>query len=114
MGIQITKIILMITYSNTDESKQTLTYNEAYKLVSKILRNNCKHVSLKDLHEELKKKNITISYNLLSQIKNRRLPHEYPGLIEKLFIFFGIDDVKVDKETLFTLKKSDLETLKNL
>lgn len=112
MIIKINKFLWMITFNNTDENKQTITYKDAYKLVSKILNKACKKTTLRDIHKDLKNKNIVISYNLLSQIKNRRLPHEYPGVVEKLFIYFGITDFEVDRETLFTFKKDDLEGLK--
>jgi hypothetical protein len=102
----------MIKYSNTDENKITLSYQELYSLVSRILKKRFKDKSLSDIRKQLAENDINVSLQILSQIKNRRLPHEYPTVIENLCRFFGVSDIVVDKKTLFTIDKEELDKMK--
>ncbi|MCT4648382.1 MAG: hypothetical protein N4A74_25575 [Carboxylicivirga sp.] len=90
-----------------------ISYNESYKLASKLIDNYCKTHKLKQLTDELIKSNVIISYKILSAIKNRRLPHPYPDTVEKLLRFFGGKNIKRSTETWYIIDSHQLNELKN-
>lgn len=104
----------MIKYSNTDEKKHTISYKELYTIISRILRIKYKDMTLSDIRKELADNDVIIPLQILSQIKNRKLPHEYPAVMENLCRHFGVQDIKTEKKTLFTISIEDLQKLQKI
>jgi hypothetical protein len=100
----------MIRIEQTDESKETITYLKAYNLASIFIRKATKQLTLQELQKEFKERGLAIPTNILSQVKNKSLPHYYPDTIRKILEFFGYKNIIITKKILLTFDKPDKVT----
>jgi hypothetical protein len=100
----------MIRIEQTDESKETITYLKAYNLASNFIRKATKQLTLQELQKEFKERGLAIPTNILSQVKNKSLPHYYPDTIRKILEFFGYTNIIITKKILLTFDKPDKVT----
>jgi hypothetical protein len=100
----------MIRIEQTDESKETITYLKAYNLASIFIRKATKQLTLQELQKEFKERGLAIPTNILSQVKNKSLPHYYPDTIRKILEFFGYTNIIITKKILLTFDKPDKVT----
>ncbi len=100
----------MIKIEQTDQTKETITYLKAYNLASQCLTKATKKESLQGLQKEFKERNLPVPISILSQVKNKNLPHQYPDTIRRILEFFGYQNISITKKVLLTFDKPDKET----
>jgi hypothetical protein len=96
---------LMINISQTDPHKETVSYLKALNLASALLKTKLKDMTLAELHDEFLQKDLKIPLPILSQVKNKSLPHQYPNTIKHILIFFGYENILISKKVLLTFDK---------
>jgi len=92
------------------DDKETVTYLKAYNIASNLINKSYKQMSLIELQKELKRKKIRVPLTVLSQVKNKKLPHQYPETIRKILMFYGYKKVTVSRKILVTFQIPDKES----
>lgn len=92
------------------DDKETVTYLKAYNIASNLINKSYKKMTLIELQKEFKAKKINIPTTILSQVKNKKLPHEYPDTLRRILKFYGYKNVTVTKKILLSFQLPDKET----
>lgn len=100
----------MIRIEQTDQSKETITYLKGYNIASLFLKKANKTETLQELHKKFKERGLAVPITILSQIKNKNLPHQYPTTIKRVLEYIGYENITISKKVLFTLDKPNKVT----